>query len=78
MPETVEKERLTKGFKEFMGVYKQVNVVKRLLKQRLEQQQAGMSQTQQLLEQLEMRSRDLLNRAPEPTDQLQEQKETVG
>ncbi len=76
MPKQVEKERLTKNFKGFMNVYKQTQGIKVMLKQRIEQKQQSLRESEEMLDMLEQQQQRLIQAAPEPTDQLQEQGET--
>ncbi len=76
MPKQVEKERLTKNFKGFMNVFKQTQGIKAMLVQRIEQKQQSLRESKEMLDMLEQQQQRLIQAAPEPTDQLQEQGET--
>ena len=75
MAAIVEKERLTKGFKEFMKVYQKVAVVKSMLEARMLKQQEQLTETQQMLQALEQKAGQMLQAAPAPIKELQEQEE---
>lgn len=75
MPRQVEKTRLTKNFVGFMKVFKQTQGIKAMLQKRVEQKQESLRQTEEMLNALEEQQQRLIQSAPEPTDQLQEQGE---